>query len=167
MNSLVIEEVNYYIENDVLKKDVANYFNRSLSSIKKDFSKFIKYVEENPDCGYYDLYLKVISKARTNEQLGKARGGKSCNSGKKRLLTIKETLEIARYIIGNGVTLRVAEQELNVSRSTIYDSIEQLKNSSDEGIKKIYYDVQKIYISNKANAIYNMNDNKAIDGNTK
>ena len=168
MNNLIIEEVNYYIENDVTKKDVASYFNRSLSSVKKDFSKFIKYVEENPDCKYYDLYLRVISKARVNEQLGKVKGGKSNNSGKKRLLTIKETLKIARYIVYNNLTLRDAEQELGISRSTIYDSIEQLKNSSDDEIKDIYYEVQANYASNKANAVYNINENiNTNDGNVK
>lgn len=168
MNNLIIEEVNYYIENDVTKKDVASYFNRSLSSVKKDFSKFIKYVEENPDCEYYDLYLRVISKAKANEQLGKVKGGKSNNSGKKRLLTVKETLKIARYIVYNNLTLRDVEQELGISHSTIYDSIEQLKNSSDDEIKNIYYEVQANYASNKANAVYNINENINMnDGNVK
>ena len=84
------------------------------------------------------------------------------------MLTIKETLKIARYIVYNNLTLRDAEQELGISHSTIYDSIEQLKNSSDDEIKDIYYEVQANYASNKANAVYNINENiNTNDGNVK
>lgn len=174
MNDLVIKEIKYYVENNVTKSDVAKYFNRSLSSVKKDFAKFKKYVEENPECEYYELYLQVLAKAKSNEQLGKVRGGKSTNSGKKSLLTLNETLEVARYIVQNGITLREAEQELNISRSTIYDSIEKMKDSSDEVVKQIYNDIHMNYFSNKSNAVYNIveginesNEPKNINGNVK
>ena len=168
MNDAIIEEVKYYIEHNVTKKDVAKAFGRSLSSIKKDFAKFKNYAVENPEWEYYDLYLSVISKANFNEQIGKINGGKKTNSGKKRILSIKETLEVAKYIVQNAVTLRVAEEKLTIPRSTIYDSIEQLKKCDDEEIKSIYQSVKDNYISNKANAVYNISEGiSEIDGKTK
>ena len=149
ISELIIEEVKYYVENDnVTKIDVAHKFNRSVSSVKKDFAKFREYVLYNPGTPYEKLYLLEQKKSIINEHSGKIKGGESNNSGKKPL-SVTKVLEIAKYIKQSNCTLQDASIKFEIPKSTIYENIEKIKNSDDAEIVNIYNSIQTIYSDNR------------------
>ena len=150
MDELIIKEVKYYVgQPNATKQDVAELFNRSLSSVKKDFAKFRREVETNPESPYYKLYLAEKEKSSESEHAGKIKGGLDSKGGKSRVLTLKETVKVARYIVTSGCTLDKASDVFKIPKSTLYESIERLNEYFDDDIKKLYGMVRNIYDANK------------------
>lgn len=147
----IINEVEYYVSCDnVTKEDVANEFKRSLSSVKKDFANFRKFNEANPNNPHYKLYLKEKEKSKKSEMLGKIKGGMNPHSGRTRVLTLEETLKIAKHIVANGYTLDDASSAFGIPRSTLHESLNRLGDLNDKEIIKIYEMIQENYEKNKS-----------------
>ena len=162
MNDQIIEEVTYYVSNlNITKKDVACHFKKSISSIKKDFAKFRQYVENclenNIQCDYIDLYYKEQQVSSLNEITGRKKGSLSTNSGRLKLYTTTQILEICKYIIKNQATLETASERFHIPSSTLYENIESLKTDENEDIRNIYIQIKNIYDANKHNIYLNGN----------
>ena len=141
----MLDEVYYYISNDtVTKKDVAENFGRSLSSVNKDFQKFRQYVESNPGSEYDNWYSLMEHKAITMAQVGRIKGGMSTNSGRPLIISDDKIVEIAIELIKSSKTLRDMADSLNISKSTLYENllrVEKLNNS-------VYVRLRRLFLEN-------------------
>lgn len=138
-NEQLLEEANYYLNNDVTMSSAAKHFN----ICKKSFQIHMKKLEEI----YPDTFKLVEKKKQQNLALGIIKGGKNGapsksltpHSTKKYTLSKEEASILARKIIEADWSFRQAEGFTGIPKSTISDNLtrERLGNELYEELSII------------------------------
>lgn len=142
-----IDLINYVINNGATLKDAANYFDVSLSTVKKRMSKIKNDLNKNSD-----VYTDLTNVSSTNEQQGKIDGGKAHAGLKYDTFSIEEMSEIAMEMIGYDLSIDDAAAKYNISPSTLY---ERLMSLNCEEYKELYNDLTYIFEIHKKNSEIN------------
>ncbi len=125
------EQANYYLENDVTMQQVANHFGfKSKKTIQVNMKKLSSI---DPD-----LYKLVEDKKRGNLAIGMVKGGQNGkptnmigNTNKEKTISDQDIKDIAELIIFYKWTLREAEENLGISKSTLYDNLSRERLGDD------------------------------------
>ena len=116
-NEKIIEQAQYYIENDVTMKEAGEYF----GICKKSFQVRMKKLESIAP----DVFKLVELKKQGNLASGMVKGGQN---GKPTIvprshsITKTQAIQFANYMLENDVTLRELESVFGISKSTIFDN---------------------------------------------
>lgn len=122
-NEQLLEEANYYLDNEVTMADAANHF----KICKKSFQLHMKKLEQI----YPDTFKLVEMKKQNNLILGAIKGGKNGvptgreNFPKKHSITKEEAIILAEKIINFNWSLRETEHFMNIPKSTISDNLSE------------------------------------------
>ena len=132
-----IDLVNYVINRGATLKEAADYFEVSLSTVKKTMKK----VREGLN-GNSDIYKNLNDVSKHNEKLWKIKGGQSNNSGVQRSLSLEQVSLLAMEFIAYNMTFDVASEKFNIPKSTLWDNFEKL---NCEEYQELYKDLLYIY----------------------
>lgn len=132
-----IDLVNYVINNEATLKQAADYFEVSLSTVKKMMKQIKENLNENSA-----IYQELNGISKQNELLGKQKGGQVLNSGPKRTLSLEQISLIAMEIIANNMTLDLASQKFLIPKSTLWDNLNLL---NCQQYLELYNDLLYIY----------------------
>lgn len=132
-----IDLVNYVINNGATLKDAADYFEVSLSTVKKMMKKIKEGLNEDSV-----IYLDLKENSIKNELLGKQKGGQALNSGSKRSLSLEQISLLAMELIANNMTLDLASQKFSIPKSTLWDNLNLL---NCEQYFELYHDLLFVY----------------------
>lgn len=135
-----IDLINYIINRGKTAKEAAEYFNVSLSTIRKRLKKIR---EELPENSVILKNLNIVIK--NNEMIGKKTGGSTLGSGKKKAYTIEQIKKFATSMLENRMTIEEASIHFNIPRTTLYEYIKEIKNYDS----KLYNDLQTLFEYNK------------------
>lgn len=133
--------VNYIINQEATGKEAAEYFGVSLSTVRKKLASIKGSLSSETS-----IYKELEEVARKNEQKGKVEGGRSLNSGPKRMLSLVEVVKIAMEIIVNNFTIEEAAIRYSIPSSTLADNLEVL-NSSE--YHQLYKDLKSLFEAHK------------------
>lgn len=128
-NEKILEEANYYLNNDVTMEEAATYF----KICKKSFQLHMKKLEQI----YPDTFKLVEKKKQKNLTLGAIKGGKNGiptkkdNFSKKHTLTKEESILLAQKMIEADWSFREAETFTNIPKSTISDNLSKERIGED------------------------------------
>ncbi len=118
----ILEEANYYLDNDVTMKQAANYFGIS----KKSFQVHMKKLENL----FPDKYKLVQEKKQMNLIAGAKKGGQNgkptpplVHTPKPFTIEKEMLMQIANSIIKSDLTLREIENIYDIPKSTIHDNL--------------------------------------------
>lgn len=132
---LIKEQANYYLDNDVTMQQVANHFGfKSKKTIQINMKKL-----ESVDP---ELFKLVEEKKQGNLVTGMVKGGQNGKPTmineegnaiirKPKSITDQEIKDIAELIIFYKWTLREAEENLGISKSTLYDNLTRERLGDD------------------------------------
>ena len=127
---LIREQANYYLENDVTMQQVGDHFGVSKKTIQLNMKKLSSI---DPD-----LYKLVEDKKRGNLISGMVKGGQNGkptnmmgNTNRKKTIGNQDIKDIAELIIFYKWTLREAEENLGISKSTLYDNLTRERLGDD------------------------------------
>lgn len=128
---LIKEQANYYLENDVTMQQVADHFGfKSKKTIQVNMKKLSSI---DPD-----LYKLVEDKKQNNLSIGMVKGGQNGkpsnmigNTNKSKTIGDQDIKDIAELIIFYKWTLREAEENIGISRSTLYDNLTKERLGED------------------------------------
>lgn len=132
-----IDLVNYVINNGATLKEAAEYFEVSLSTIKKTMKNVKEGLNETSE-----VYKELYKVSKTNELMGKKKGGQSLNSGVKRSLTLEQISLLAMEFIANNMTLDLASEKFGIPKSTLWDNF-NLLNCKE--YFELYNDLSYVY----------------------
>ena len=122
-NEQLLEEANYYLDNEVTMADAATHF----KICEKSFQLHMKKLEQI----YPDTFKLVEMKKQNNLILGAIKGGKNGvptrreNSSRKHSITKEEAIILAEKIINFNWSLRETERFMNIPKSTISDNLSE------------------------------------------
>lgn len=132
-----IDLVNYVINNGATLKDAADYFNVSLSTVKKMMKKIKEELNEDTV-----IYRELKENSKNNELLGKQKGGQALNTGIKRTFSLEQISLLAMELIANNMTLDLASEKFKIPKSTLWDNFNLL---NCEEYLELYNDLLYIY----------------------
>lgn len=147
-----LDIVNYMINNDVTAKEVAQYYEISLSTVRKALAR-IK-LQLNDNSSIKEELLNVIS---NNQQQGRYKGGLSHNSGRKRTVEIDFIASIAIDMLTNNLTIQETSLKYNIPTSTISDYFNLLNNNK---YQEIYDDLESLFVYHKTK--HNIENDKFV-----
>lgn len=131
----MLEEANYYLDNEVTMQQAATHFGIS----KKSFQIHMKKLETL----FPDKYVLVQEKKNAHLVEGAKKGGQNGKPSKPAVYTPKPftidnelLIQIANSIIKSDLTLREIESIYDIPRSTIHDNL-----NIDRLGKELYEDV--------------------------
>lgn len=139
-NKQLLEEANYYLDNDVTMAESACYFNIS----KKSFQLHMKKLEQiSPE-----KFKLVQLKKEENLALGMVKGEKNGKptkvEGKPFTLTEEEAISLAKSIIMGDLSFRDAEMLTGIPKSTIAGNL--TKERIGESLYNELIEVKKTHI---------------------
>ena len=113
MKQKIIDEANYYLENNFTIEQAAN----NLGIPKSTLQKHIKKLEDIN----IELYIKVRNKQEENQQLGRVKGG---TIGKRTSKWSEEDINrFVDLIISNDYTLEELSNYIGIPKSTLYELV--------------------------------------------
>ena len=128
---LIKAQAIYYLENDVTMQQVADHFGYKSKKTIQDNMK--KLAEIDPG-----LYKLVEDKKRGNLAVGVVKGGQNGkptnmigNTNREKTIGDQDIKDIAELIIFYKWTLREAEENLGISKSTLYDNLTKERLGDD------------------------------------
>ena len=132
-----IDLINYVINKGATLKEAADYFDVSLSTVKKKMSKIKSDLKEESD-----IYINLTDVSSVNERQGKISGGKAHMGLKYDTFSKEEVVEIAMNMIADNLSIDEAAVKYNIPPSTLYDRLTTLNCSE---YKNIYNDLLYIF----------------------
>ena len=136
-----IDLVNYIINQEATGKEAAEYFDVSLSTVRKRLAGIKENLSSNSS-----IYEELEEVAKKNEQMGKVVGGKSPNSGPKRILQVEDIVKIAMDMLVNNFTIQEASLKYGIPGSTLAENLEVLKVGE---YNEIYQDLSSLFQAHK------------------
>lgn len=163
-----IDIINYMINKGATAKETAEYFNISLSTVKKRLANIKDSLNSN---SLISEELRNLSEKNQND--GRKKGGQSHNSGPILSQTLDEIAIMAMQVIANDMTLEEAEIKYNIPHSTLYDHFKLLIGTEYNYVyedletlfsyhkdKKISFDIINILNQKYSLLLNNLSENK-------
>lgn len=142
-----IDLINYVINNGATLKEAANYFDVSLSTVKKRMGKIKNDLNKNSV-----VYTDLKDVSAVNEKQGKIDGGKAHAGLKYNTFSIEEVSDIAMNMIAYDLSIDEAASRYNIPPSTLY---ERLNDLNYEEYQELYNDLSYIFEIRKGNSHIN------------
>ena len=131
-----IDILNYMINKQATAKETAEYFNVSLSTIRK---RLVAIKSDIQDENIKKELLEVIA---NNQDNGRVKGGLSNNSGVKISESMEDIVRNAITILANNLTLEMASLSFQIPTSTLS---EHLKLLNCKEYNDIYIDLLSLF----------------------
>lgn len=138
-----IDLINYIINKEKTAQEAADYFDVSLSTVKKRLARIKSEISEQSE-----IYQALQTVADKNAFQGRVKGGQALNSGVQRSLQLEELASIATYMLANDFTVEQAATNFKIPSSTLFENLALL---NCEAYHELYQDLQSLYEAHKLN----------------
>lgn len=149
-NQRIIEEANYYIENDVSVEAAAEHFGISRRSFQLHMAKLVEIAPQVAKLQQEkSLRMQEIRRGRYERTKENSRSANWSNEDAER---------VATFILSTNSTLREASEELKIPKSTIHDMLSK-GIPKDSPLRKRLDELNDIHNRDKTQLINSINVN--------